>query len=110
MAVNMTDMLNDVKENLIIIGNDEDDNLLKNKIKAAIAYAEAYQHVDSGFYSEADNDMSENTRLGVIMLASHYYESRDGATGGFYNDRVDAAEQTMKAVDRLLRLDREWKV
>lgn len=110
MAYSMTDMLNDVKENLIIVGNDDDDNLIMNKIKAAIAYAEAYQHVDYGYYSEDDHDMSENTKNGVIMLASHYYESRDGSTGGFFADRTDAAQQTMRAVNDLLRLDREWAV
>jgi hypothetical protein len=44
------------------------------------------------------------------MLSSHFYESRDGSTGGFFADNTNASEATYKAVNRLLVLDREWKV
>jgi hypothetical protein len=44
------------------------------------------------------------------MLASHFYESRDGSTGGFFADNTQAADQVWKAVNKLLILDRDWKV
>lgn len=44
------------------------------------------------------------------MLASHFYESRDGSTGGFFADSVQAGRQVWDTVNLLLRLDREWKV
>ena len=48
--------------------------------------------------------------LAVIMLASHFYESRDGSTGGFFADNTNAAQQVWNTVNLLLRLDRNWKV
>ena len=30
------------------------------------------------------------------MLASHFYESRDGSTGGFFSDNVQAGQQVWK--------------
>ena len=39
-----------------------------------------------------------------------FYESRDGSTGGFYADNTSAGQQVWNTVNRLLRLDREWKV
>ena len=44
------------------------------------------------------------------MLASHLYESRDGATAGFFADNVQAAQQAWTTVNHLLRMDRDWKV
>jgi uncharacterized phage protein (putative DNA packaging) len=44
------------------------------------------------------------------MLASHFYESRDGSTGGFFADNVKAGQQVWNTVNLLLRLDRDWKV
>lgn len=100
-------MLEKVKKNLIL-EHDEDDELLGMYITAAVAYAEEYQHLDKGYYSE--NDMSETTEQAVIMLASHLYESRDGSTAGFFADNVQAAQQTWSTVNLLLRLNRDWKV
>ena len=54
--------------------------------------------------------MSDTTERGVIMLASHMYESRDGGTGGFFADNVSAADRSWETVKELLRMDREWKV
>lgn len=101
------DLLPKVKANLIISGSD-DDELILSFIAAAISYAEGYQHLDAGYYQE--NDMSETTKQGVIMLSSHFYESRDGSTGGFFADNTSASEQAMKSINNLLRLDRSWKV
>lgn len=100
-------LLDKVKLNLILEHN-EDDELLGMYIAAAITYAEGYQHLDKGFYRE--HEMSETTEQAVIMLASHLYESRDGSTGGFYADNVQASQQAWTAVNTLLRLDRDWKV
>ena len=104
----MTDeLLQKVKQNLILEHN-EDDELLKMYITAAVSYAESYQHIPENFYSE--NSMPPTTEQAVIMLASHFYESRDGSTGGFFADNVQAGQQVFNTVNLLLRLDRNWKV
>ena len=77
-------------------------------IDAAVSYAESYQHIPEGSYSSGG--MPPTTQQAVIMLASHFYESRDGSTGGFFADNVQAGEQVFKTVNLLLRLDREWMV
>lgn len=100
-------LLEKVKLNLIL-EHDTDDELLGIYIAAATTYAESYQHLDKGYYSE--HEMSETTEQGVIMLASHLYESRDGSTGGFYSDNVQAAQQAWNTINLLLRIDRDWKV
>lgn len=101
------DLLEQVKSNLIITF-DEDDDLIVSFISAAISYAEGYQHVDEGYYKT--HEMSDRTKQAIIMLSSHFYESRDGSTGGFFADNTNAGEQTYITVNRLLLLDREWKV
>ena len=100
-------LLDKVKSNLIITFED-DDELLISYISAAISYAEGYQHLEDEYYKT--HDMSERTRQAVIMLSSHFYESRDGSTGGFFADNTNASENVYKTVNRLLVLDREWKV
>lgn len=105
--MNANDLLTRVKENLIISFND-DDNLILGFIAAAISYAEGYQHLEEGYYSS--NEASESTKQAIVMLASHFYESRDGSTGGFFADSTSASDGVWKAVNRLLVLDREWKV
>ena len=105
--MNASDLLEQVKRNLIIDFND-DDNLILSFISSAISYAEGYQHLEEGYYS--NHDMSERTKQAIIMLSSHFYESRDGSTGGFFADNTSASEQTYKTVNRLLVLDRDWKV
>lgn len=48
----MTDeLLQKVKQNLILEHN-EDDELLKMYITAAVSYAESYQHIPENYYSE----------------------------------------------------------
>jgi len=54
--------------------------------------------------------MSPTTEQAIIMLASHFYESRDGSTAGFFGDNPQAASQVWDTVNLLLRLDRDWKV
>lgn len=101
------DLLQRVKLNLIITFND-DDSLILSFISAAISYAEGYQHLENGYYFT--HEMNEITKQAVVMLSSHFYESRDGSTGGFFADNTNASEQVYKTVNRLLILDRNWKV
>ena len=103
----MNEMLTKVKQNLIL-EHSADDVLLVNYITAAISYAESYQHLEQGYYT--NNPMSATTEQAVIMLASHFYESRDGSTGGFFGDNVQAGKQVWDTVNMLLRLDRRWIV
>ena len=100
-------LLEKVKANLIIEHN-HDDGLIQGYITAAVSYAESYQHLTEGYYSE--NLMPPTTEQAVIMLSSHFYESRDGSTGGFFADNVQAGQQVWNTVNLLLRLDRDWKV
>lgn len=101
----MNTLLEKVKANLIL-EHSADDELLQMYITAAVKYAESYQHIADGYYSE--NEMSATTEQAVIMLASHFYESRDGSTGGFFADNVQASQQIWNTVNMLFRLDRRW--
>lgn len=103
----MDELLTKVKQNLIL-EHSADDVLLVNYITAAISYAESYQHFEQGYYNE--NPMPPTTEQAVIMLSSHFYESRDGSTGGFFGDNVQAGKQVWDTVNMLLRLDRRWIV
>lgn len=103
----MDELISKVKANLIL-GHSADDELLKGYITAAVSYAESYQHIPEGHYT--DNAMPATTEQAVIMLASHFYESRDGSTGGFFADNTNAAQQVWNTVNLLLRLERDWKV
>ncbi|THE14003.1 phage gp6-like head-tail connector protein [Bacillus timonensis] len=100
----MEDLLSKVKQNLIL-NHDEDDGLLSSFITAAISYAESYQKKPEGFYQ--DNPMHPTTEQAVIMLSSHFYESRDGSTGGFFADNVEASKQVWNVVNMLLRLNKD---
>lgn len=54
--------------------------------------------------------MPATTEQAVIMLASHFYESRNGSMSGFFADNPQAAQQMWNTVNLLLRLDRRWQV
>ena len=103
----MDTLLEKVKANLIL-EHTAADMLLQMYITAALAYAESYQHIEAGYYVE--NAMPPTTEQAVIMLSSHLYESRDGSTGGFFSDNVQAGQQVWNTVNMLLRLNRDWKV
>ena len=103
----MDELLTTVKQNLIL-EHSADDELIKGFITAAVSYAESYQHIEQGYYT--NNPMPPTTEQAVIMLSSHFYESRDGSTGGFFGDNVQAGKQVWATVNMLLRLDRRWKV
>ena len=66
----MDTLLEKVKANLIL-DHAADDALLEMYITAAVSYAESYQHIEEGYYSE--NAMPATTEQAVIMLASHLY-------------------------------------
>lgn len=101
------ELLPKVKSNLIL-QHDHDDNLLGSYIRAAVSYAESYQHIPEGYYTE--NPMPPTTEQAVVMLSGHFYESRDGSTAGFFADNVQAGQQVWNTVNMLLRLDRRWSV
>ncbi|MDL2318591.1 head-tail connector protein [Eubacteriales bacterium OttesenSCG-928-A19] len=103
----MDTLLEKVKKNLIL-EHSADDELVQGFIRAAVAYAESYQHKPAGTYT--DSPMPPTTEQAVIMLSSHWYESRDGSTGGFFADSVPAGQQVWTAVNNLLRLERDWRV
>lgn len=103
----MDELLQKVKANLIL-DHTADDDLLRSYITAAVSYAESYQHIPEGSYAESP--MPPTTEQAVVMLASHFYESRDGSTGGFFADNPQAAQQVWHTVNLLLRLDRRWQV
>lgn len=103
----MSELLSKVKANLILEHN-ADDALIENFITAAVSYAESYQHLSQDYYQT--NAMPPTTEQAVVMMSSHFYESRDGSTGGFFSDNVQAAQQIWNTVNLLLRLDRDWKV
>lgn len=97
----------EVKTNLIISTN-TDDAFIGTLINVAVSYVEARQHKEDGWYTT--HAMTDRTKQAVILLTSHFYESRDGATGGFFADTTGAADQTLKVVDTLLLLDKDWVV
>ena len=100
-------LLEKVKANLILEHNN-DDLLLQSYITASVRYAESYQHLTENYYT--DHQMPPTTEQAVIMLSSHFYESRDGSTGGFFSDNVQASQQVWETVNLLIRLDKDWKM
>ena len=105
MTAKQKALLSKTKANLILQHN-EDDELLVGYIAAAVSYAEAYQHLSGGHYARRGNNMTPTTEQAVVMLSSHFYESRDGSTGGFFADNTHAAANVWATVHRLLSLDR----
>ena len=100
----MLTLFEKVKANLIL-EHSHDDELLKSYIVAATSYAESYQKKTEGYYSLYP--MPATTEQAVMMLSAHFYESRDGSTGGFYGDNIQAAQQIWNTVNMLLRLDKD---
>jgi len=100
----MDALLEKVKANLILPHN-EDDELLLGFIRAAVDYAEGFQKVKYG-----RKPFPPATEQAIIMLSSHFYESRDGSTGGFYSDSVAAAGQIWTTVNRLLLMNKSWQM
>jgi hypothetical protein len=108
-------LLGKVKANLIL-EHDQDDDLLLGFIRAAISYAESFQHLSAGTYlnrqpstvNRQSRQLPPTTEQAILMLSSHFYESRDGSTAGFFGDNVQAGRQVYDTCNLLLRLDRDW--
>lgn len=96
-----------VKKNLVLTHN-EDDALIAHVVGAATSYATSFQHHPHGYYEH--HGMSGATRQAIIILATHFYESRDGATAGFWNTQPTATSGVWQAVHNLLRLDKNWQI
>jgi len=100
-------LLSRVKANLIL-EHGEDDELLLGFIRAAVSYAESFQHRPAGHYNK--NPLPPTTEQAIVMLAGHFYESRDGSTAGYFGDNVPAGRQVWDTCNMLLRLDRAWQL
>ena len=104
MTARIKSLLPKVKDNLIL-QHDEDDVLLAGCIAAALDYAESYQKVAYG-----RKKLPPSTEQAVIVLSSHFYESRDGSTGGFFADNTNATAQVWQTAHRLLATGKIWEV
>ncbi len=71
----VTDLLPNVKQNLIMT-HALDDTLLITYILAAIAYAESYQHVEKGTYSQAvmptTTEQRHSLRHLMVLLKTYH--------------------------------------
>jgi len=95
-----------LKQNLIIQDDTEDDFLLE-LILSALDYAQRYQNRD--YSCRHFKDLPEITKQAVIMLATHFYESRDAATGGYFADTALAGSNAREAIERMLALHKIWR-
>jgi uncharacterized phage protein (predicted DNA packaging) len=101
------ELLPKVKANLVI-DFDTDNDLISRLIRSALSYAQLYQNKD---FTECYADISDvplSTEQAVIMLVTHWYESRDGSNGGYFSNT--SGSEITKAVDRLLSASKEWVV
>ena len=102
--MNAEELLYPLKENLVV-EHDADDPLMLRCLSSAISYAEGYQKKGPDYY--LNHPMTESTKQAVIVLASFFYESRDGSTAGFFSDSPDAAKQVWETVKLLLQGDKD---
>jgi len=102
--VNIKQLLLKVKSNLILQHND-DDTLLLGYIRAAVDYAENYQKQKYG-----RKKLPPATEQAIVMLSSHFYESRDGGTGGFFTDSIGSVTNIWNSVHRLLAMEKRWEI
>ena len=103
---NSDELLEKVKKHMII-EHDVDDDLILGFLLAAVSYAESKQKKPTGLFGT--QRMPPQTEQAVMMLTTHFYESRDGGTGGFFSDSASASERTWEAVNRLLMIDKDWR-
>ncbi|GHU54019.1 hypothetical protein AGMMS49975_13680 [Clostridia bacterium] len=92
-----------VKANLVLEHN-ADDELLLTYIHAAVDYAQSYQK------TTYRRRLPPSTEQAIIMLSSHFYESRDGSTGGFFADTAAAGGRVWETVRLLLAVNRNIEV
>lgn len=98
------DLLQVTKENLVL-EHDKDDALLLMYLSSAISYAEGFQKKGPQYYQ--DHPMEDSTKQGVIILASFFYESRDGSSAGFFQDSTQGASQVWETCHLLFRRDKD---
>lgn len=98
------DLLESLKANLVL-EHDKDDMLLLQYLSSAISYAEGYQKKGAGYYQTGN--MLESTKQGVIIMATHFYESRDGSTAGFFADTTDASRRVWETCHLLFQNDKD---
>jgi hypothetical protein len=103
--VRVENLLPKVKANAIS-AHEADDALLRSIIRAALDYAKTYQKIKR--WTAAN--FAPSTEQAVIMLATHFYESRDGSTGGFFADNTNASAAVWATVNRLLQLNKNVEV
>lgn len=98
------ELLQPLKDNLVV-EHDVDDPFLLHCLSSAISYAEGYQKKGPNYY--LTKPMTDCTKQAVIVLASFFYESRDGSTAGFFSDSPEAAKQVWETVKLLLQGDKD---
>ena len=79
----MNDLLDKVKANLILYHN-EDDELIRGYINAAICYAESYQKMNSGYY--LNNEMSQTTEQAYSLIKIGRFKIMYNVQGTMYNE------------------------
>ena len=100
------ELLEKVKKHMIV-EHEVDDDLILGFLLAAVSYAESKQKKPMGLYGT--QRMPPQTEQAVMMLTTHFYESREGGTGGFFADSAIAGEKSWEVVNRLLMLDKRWE-
>lgn len=73
--------------------------MLRSIISAALDYAMSYTK-----RKRWGRTLPPSVEQAVIMLSSHFYESRDGSTGGFFADNTNAGKAVWETVNRLLSM------
>jgi hypothetical protein len=104
MDAKIESLLPKVKANLILT-HSEDDDLLRDILRAALDYAKRYCKIKRWGLT-----LPPSTEQAVIVLASHWYESRDGSTGGFFADTAAAGGRVWDTVHTLLAINRNIEV
>jgi len=104
-ALSIASLLEKAKDNMIV-AHSQDDELIERLIRSAVAFAESQQHKPHGYYQV--HEMRPDTEQAVLMYVAHFYESRDGSTGGYFGDRPEAAASAMQAIELLLAGGKEW--
>ena len=104
--MNKDSLLEKIKKNLIL-EHDEDDDLIRSYITAAVSLCRSYQHLEAGTYTENPMHLQPNRRLSCYAATSMNQEM---VLRVAFADNTSAGEQVWNTVNLLLRLDRNWKV
>ena len=90
-------------------------DILLSRVSKTIELDQYRHNLENMVNDQAQKIMEGSMRLGriqesVIIGMANLIESRDGSTGGFFADNIQAGQQVWNTVNLLLRLDRDWKV